>query len=245
MLRTLLFIALSMPFHAFASTDPDKSEVLSGVKLETYKENSTRIYLAALEKELPFPIDEIKASLTNFTERCNNDLKNKREFTNETHECKYHDEKVVESFVVKDLKPMDYFKEMSEVYLVGQKTYDRVPYQHYSLVTVQEGKNEKDQRTITIQVRMLNDKEVKLYTSPLFKRDSLYKNILTTYVLTPLANGKTLLKYKLRASTRHWLLNKEILVPQVFASFSKRINELVKIVENESGARVRGIASNQ
>jgi hypothetical protein len=243
MLKSFSIIAVFTVFNSFASVEFDKNQELNGVNLSSAKENEIRTYVGSTERILSQPIDSVKNGLTNFTERCNNEFKGKREFTDSSHNCKLHDESIIESFLVNDLRKMDYFKEISEVFLVGSQIYNRGSFRHYDLVSVTNEMNNKNQKMVTIRVRMLNDKEVKLYTDPKFSRDSYFENSMTTYTLTELAPKKTRLQYHHEASTRHWLLNKEILVPQVFASISKSINDLVKTVEVQSPSGNRDLAS--
>ena len=243
MLRSFSIVVMFTALNSFASTAFDTNQDLNGVNLRSVKENEVRSYVGAMEKILSHPIEVVKKGLTNFSDRCNNEYRNKREFIDPSHQCKFHYDTIIESFVVNDVRKMDYFKEVSEVFLIGNQTYNRGSYRHYDLVSVVNGQNEKNQKTITIRVRMLNDKEVKLYTEPKFERDSYFDNSMTTFTLTEISPVKTKLNYQYNASTSHWLLNKEILVPQVFASISKSINELVKTVEVESSLRTRELAS--
>lgn len=243
MLRSFSIVVMCTALNSFASTTFDKIQELNGVNLSSVKENEIRSYVGAMETTLPHPIEVVKKGLTNFSDRCNNEYRNKREFIDPSLECKFHHEDIIESFVVKDVRKMDYFKEVSEIFLVGNQTYNRGSYRHYDLVSVMKGQNEKGEKTVTIRVRMLNDKEVKLYTSPKFERESYFDNSLKTFTLTEISPKTTKLTYQYNASTSHWLLKKEILVPQVFATISRSINELVKTVEVESSLRTRELAS--
>lgn len=241
-----LSVAAVLVFSINASAvEFDKVQELNGVNLKSIKENSVRTYSGTMDKVLPFPIELVKKGVTNFTDKCNNSYKSKRKYTSETGDCRYHNDHIVESFVVKEIREMEYFKEVSEVYLLGRVIYNRGSYGYYELVTVREGTNEKNQKTITVSLRMLDDKEVKLYTNPKFSKESAFDSSSSTFVLTQVGPTETQIQYKYSAATDHWLLNKEVSVPQVFASISKSINDLVKTVEDESTYQKRELASKE
>lgn len=223
----------------------DKVQELNGVNLKSLKEKSVRTYSGSMEKVLPFPLEVVKKGVTNFTDKCNNSYKSKRKYTPDMTDCRYHNDHIVESFVVKDIREMEYFKEVSEVYLLGRRIYNRGAYGYYELVTVRDGMNDKNQKTVTVTLRMLDDKEAKLYTTPKFSKESAFDSSNSTFTLTQITPGETQINYEYSATTDHWLLNKEISVPQVFASISKSINDLVKTVEDESSYQKRELASKE
>ncbi len=243
MFKTLSFIFLIFSTVALAEPAFDKSDVLNGVALKSGKVDSVRTFIANTDKDFPYSIDLVKKGITNFTQRCNNSYKDKRKFTSENESCKYHNEHLIESFVVRDIRKMDYFKNLSDAYLLGRQVYNRGSFGYYELVTVAESLNEKKQRTITVKLRMLDDKEVKLFTNPKFSRESAFDNSMTTFILTQVAPHQTHLTYEYRSDTDHWLLNKEVSVPQIFASIGKSINNTLKTVETESSLQKRELAS--
>ena len=243
MLKSFSLIILAFSTLTFAETTFDKTDVLNGVTLKSGKEDSVRSFMANTDKLLPYPINLVKKGITNFSQRCNNSYKDKRKFTSEKENCKYHNENLVESFVIHDIRKMDYFKNLSEAYLVGRQVYNRGSFGYYELVTINESMNEKKQKTITIVLRMLDDKEVNLFTDPKFTRETAFDNSATTFTLTQIDANQTHLAYEYRAETDHWLLNKEVSVPQVFASIGRSVNNFMKTVETESSLQKRGLAS--
>lgn len=245
MSKILSLLILFFSFSAFCETEFDKTQELNGVSLKSGKEESVRTFLGSTEKTLSYPMELVKKGITNFTERCNNDYKGKRKFTQEDVDCKYHNENMVETFMVKDINQMHYFKDLSEAYLLGRLGYNRGLFGYYELVTVHEGMNDKNQKTVTISLRMLDDNEVKVFTTPKFSRDSAFEQTRTIFTLTQLSPNQTHLTFHYEAKTDHWLLNKEISVPQVFASMGKSINDLVDSVEMQSSYHKREVASKE
>ncbi len=244
MLKSILLIAVTVSASAFAQTF-DKTEELNGVSLKSGKESSIRSYVGSTEKTFPYPAAIVKKGITNFTDKCNNDYKSKRKFTDEKADCKYHNDHLVESFLVTGLREMEHFKSFSEVYLVGRQVYNRGAFGYYEMVQVAEGMNEKKQKTITITLKMLDDAEVRLFTTPKFSRDSAFDKSFASFVLTEISPNQTHMAYEYSAETDHWILNKEVSVPQVFASISKSINDLVNTVEAASAVQKRELASKE
>lgn len=244
MLKPIIFIALAVSTAAFADSF-DKTEELNGVTLKSGKENSVRTYVGSTEKTFPFPAAIVKKGITNFTEKCNNEYKGKRKYTDEKTDCKYHNDHLVESFIVTNLREMEHYKNFSEVYLVGRQVYNRGSFGYYELVQIAETVNDKKQKVITITAKMLDDAEVRVFSSPKFTKESAFDSSFAKYVLTETAPNMTHMTYEYSAETDHWILNKEVSVPQVFSSISKSINDLVKTVEAESSFQKRELASKE
>ena len=236
-------LALLVSFQLHADPAIDKTQELNGVQLSSGKEEAHRIYNGKLSRTFPFPIELVKKSVTNFSDKCNNDYRSKRQYVSEEFNCKYHNENLVESFVVKDIKPQEYLQNLTDYYLIGRQIYNRGSYGFYELVQVKDSVNEKNQKTSDIKIRMLTDEEVKLFTDPKFARNTAFDHSASRYTLVAISPNETLLTYEYNAGTDHWILNKEISVPQVFASISKTIVNLMNSVEAEASVQKRELAS--
>ncbi len=243
-MKTLVTFTILFSLQASAS-QYDKVQELNGVLLKSLKEESSRIYIGGAEKILRYPLDLVIRGVTNFSDKCNNSHKSKRRYTSQEKECRYHNENLIETFVLADIRKMDDFKEVSEAYVLGRHVYNRGDYGYYELVTVRNTINDKGQKTTTITLRMLQDKEARLYITPKFPRESPFKTSLGIFKLTQRGPDETHLSYEYTASTDHWLLNKVIVVPQVFSSISKSINDMIKTVEEESSWQKRELASQE
>lgn len=241
-IATAMTLALSVSAHAEMTMD--KSDNLNGVVLKSGKAESTRSYTGKTSKHFPYSLEIVKNGITNFSEKCNNDYKGKREYTSQETECKYFNEHLIETFIVKDLKPVEAYKGV-EHYLVGRQVYNRGTYTYYELVQIKYGMNDKNQKTLTISLEMLEDSEVKNFTEPKFGKDTAFDKSGSSYTLTEVGPSETHMDYEYHAETDHWILNKEVSVPQVFASISKSINDLMKTVEAESSSQKRELASHQ
>ncbi len=244
--KILLCAVWLIALHAFADTKMDKTESINGVTLQSGKEDSTRIYRGTITKTFSYGISSVIKSIVNFQDKCNNDFKARRQYTDKATSCKYHNDNLIETIVVKNINPTGWTKGSNEIerYVLGRQIYNRGSFGHYELVTISETKNAQNQKTVTIVQRMLDNKEAKQYTKPLFDKDSAFDESLSTFVVTEISPTETTINYEYNGKTVHWILNKEISVPQVFASISKSINDLVKTVDAESSILTRDLASN-
>lgn len=243
--KILLCAGWLIALTAFAEAKIDKKDTINGVKVTSAKDDDTRTYSGQITKKFPHPIESVKSGIVNFDEKCNNDYKERRNFTDKKADCKYHNDHLVETLVVKDLKD-GWTKDANEVerYILGRQIYNRGSFGYYEMVKVFEAKNAQNQRTITIVQTMMSDKQVKKYTKPAFEKDSAFDDSMSIFTLTETAPNETTMEYTYQASTEHFILNKEISVPQVFASISKSINDLIKTVATESALKSRDVASN-
>lgn len=228
----------------FAEANFDKTDVLNDVTLKSSKSKDVRTYFGSTVKTLPFPLEFVKRSVTNFESRCNNSFKSKREFTNKETDCRFHNENLIESFVVKDVTITDEQKKFSEAYLIGRKIYNRGSFGYYEMVTVKDEVVD-NKKIVTVDIRMLTNDEVKSFTSPKFERESVFDSSSTKFVIKEISPNTTFISYEYLADTDHWLLNKEVSVPQVFASISKSVNDLMTSLETDSSSQKRELASKQ
>lgn len=245
MLKPILILSLFFSASSYSMSKFDKEETLNGIQLKSGKSNSVRTFSAKTEKTFSYPIELVKKGITNFTEKCNNSYKNKRKFTSRQSVCRYHNENLIETFIVQDMRPMEDFKKFHEVYLLGRQVYNRGVFGYYEMVTINESQNEKKNKVVTIKLRMLDDNEVKYLITPKFSRESAFDKSTTIFTLTAVSPEETHVNYEYQAETDHWLLNKEISVPQVFVSIGKNMQELIKTVDTESGRQKRELASKE
>ncbi len=228
---------------AFASI-AERTDEINGVKLESGKVDSIRFYKGTVTKTYPYSIDQVRASVMNFDERCNNEFKSKREFSDKKKDCLFHNDNLVESIVIKDIAH-NYTKEENETerFVVARRVYNRGTFSYNEIVKVFEYKNDENQKVVKIDQIMMDDKETKTYTKPLVSKDTAFDSTTGTFVLTQVGPSETKLEYSYNSETTHWILNKEVSVSQVFSSISKSLNDLLEVVEKESSNYSRDIAS--
>lgn len=214
----------------------DKVEKIGALSLESNKEGDVRTFQAKTTKEFSHPVQMIKKAITSFSNKCNNDFKDKRKFSSVTADCKFHNANIIETFYVRDLKKKSHPRDIGETqrFLMGRKVYNRGEFGYYEMVRIYESKNDKGLTTIKIVQEMLDNDVVANFTSPKFQKESPFDSAKTTYILTELEPSKTQVSYSYEAKTTHWVLNKELSIPQVFASINKSVEDILTTVDKES-----------
>jgi hypothetical protein len=234
MIKFIFMMCLSSFFCLNLLAGDNKVHQMDGVSVRSFKKADGRVYIGSTKKNLFYPLTMVLNAITNFSEKCNNKFKNKRKYTPVNIDCKYHNENLIETIVVKDIQLKNQFKDVIDTYLLGRLIFNRGTYGYYELITIREGFNKKKQKTITVSSEMLDDLEVKKFISPKFKRETAFDKTDWRFKLTQISENKTFVTYKYSTQTNHWILNKEVSVPQVFVSMSKSINDLLKSVEQGS-----------
>lgn len=238
MMKTFLFFGLltTLSLSASGAIEFDKSDEIKGVAVKSGKEKSNRYYEGVITKTIPHSLAAVTNSVINFQEKCNNDYKDKRKFTSKDSQCKYHNDHLIETMIIKDIKTEGWTKVSGERerYLTGRRVYNRGNYGYHELIQIIDGVNEKKQKTVTIIQKMLHDKEAALYTDIKFKRDAVFDESLGTFTLTETSPNTTEITYVYNSETDHWILNKEVSVPQVFSSISKSLKDLMATIDEES-----------
>lgn len=245
LLRISVSLGLLFTLELQAKVTYDRKDKIKGVSLQTGKEADVRTYRGYTAKTLPHSIQKLKQSITNFSDKCNNGYRKKREFTDRDFDCKFHNENVVESFIVKNIDTSGWVREHGEIerFVVGRRTYNRGLSGYYELVQIYEGKNKEGHKTLLISQKMLTNKEVSKYTEPKIEQDTPFNGHTIKYILTEVTPAQTELKYVYRGTTDHWILNKELSIPQVFSSISKSVNDLVATLDKAAATEVRTVAS--
>jgi hypothetical protein len=207
----------------------DKEAEIHGVQLKSGKDDSIRHYQAHKKLTFKLPLAEVKKNIISFTDRCNDAYRSKRLYTDQSKDCKFHHDHLIETFEVRNISQQGWTKLPGEIdrFLLGRTIYNRGHSEYYELVQLVEGVNEQGQPIVTVIQTMLDDQEVRLYTEPKFKRDSAFQKTISTHILVETAPGATDYRFDYQAETSHWLLSRELAVPQVFSAISQSINVLV------------------
>ena len=218
----------------------DRKDKFQGVFVESGKNDNVRAYRAHFTHVIPASILEVRAGIVNFTEKCNNQHSKRRQWNNQDTHCAFPNQSMVETRVERNLKPHALLQGETDHYILSRRGYNRGSYQYQELVRELSQKNGD---VIEIRQEMLTEHEASqwLASAPL-PFDHTYDHLTTTYVLKKLSDSRTELSYEQRAETTHWLLNKEIIVPQVLAGLSRGAKEIWKSVEGHQ-QRSRQLAS--
>lgn len=221
------------------------SDEQRGITLTSKKKDSSRSYIALTERIIPSSIEVVKNAIINFKDKCNNKYKDKRKFTSKKFHCKFHNNNLVETFEIKNLKTdiekntdaksrnLTHENKCStqlEHSILGRKAYNRGAFSYYELLQIEEKKCTGRPKEMTISGVMLSDQEVKKFISPAFKKESAFNQAKWSFRLIEQSEKQTKVEYEYNALTDHWLLNKEVSVSQVFKSISDSVNDLLNSV---------------
>ena len=212
----------------------DKQDKLEGITVESGKVKGVRVYRGSFERVIKAPLAVVKAGITNFSEKCNDKLRDKREWVSRDTKCAFKNENMIETKQEGQL-----LKSGEGQYVLSRHGYNRGAFEYHELIT-----EVTTDSVVTIRQEMLTDSEAKQWLKSPLKNTSAFERMSGVFELTQLSPTETKLKYEYRAETTHWLLNKEITVPQVFAGMSRGINDLWKSIEGHSSQH-RQVASQQ
>lgn len=236
-----LFIALvicttySMAGDKVAGYPLEESSQINGVILKTGKRDKTRVYSGSITKEINADIANVRRAIREFENRCSNELKDKRVQRAESFNCTMHNSNIVESIKITKLeynKP-EPFK--LDQYIMSRVIYNRGTYTHYDLITEREMTQSNGQKVITIQQKMLSDKEAEIYLGKKYrKRETVFLSSQGIFTLKSIGPNKTLLTYDYVAETDHWILNKSIAISRYFNGTSKSLNGLYNVIAKKS-----------
>lgn len=218
----------------------DRKDKFQGITVESGKSDNVRAYRATFTHIIPASIHDVRAGIVNFTEKCNNMHSKRRQWIGQDTRCAFPNESIIETRVERNLKQQAPLQGETDHYILSRRGYNRGSYQYQELVREFSHNNGE---TIEIRQEMLTEDEAKnwLVSAPL-PHDYSYDRLTTTYTLKKLSDVSTELKYEYRTDTTHWLLNKEVIVPQVLASLGRGAKDLWKSVEGHH-QRNRQLAS--
>lgn len=228
-----LFSTLLIAKDFFHKVEIDNEETIDNVVLKSGKKGDNRYYEGTLVKSFDRDIKSMKKAILAFNQRCNNEYKEKREFSDKKEDCKYHNGNVIENILHTDLK--EYTKEKNEIerLLISRRIYNREEFSQTDLVRVYQFEKDK-KNTIQIFMKMIKKKEAKKYIKPLVETNSAFNRNQGVFTLTEIAPNKTELAYTYNSRTDHWLINKSIAAGEVFENVSKSLNSLFKHLATEA-----------
>jgi len=80
MIKFILILSLINLFHQSLLASVEKIDHMNGVNVKSFKEKEGRVYVGTIKKILPYDINMVLKSITNFSEKCNNKFKSKQLF---------------------------------------------------------------------------------------------------------------------------------------------------------------------
>jgi hypothetical protein len=235
----LTVLALIMLFHSsllgasiINGIQMEDRRVIKGVTLHNVLIGEMRWFHAELQRDLNAPFDRIVENVLEFNERCNNDYKDKRKYTDKSKDCKHHNDNLVESLIIRKIQP-GYVKEKNEVdrFLIRRNIYNREFFGYYDVVVVRKWKNEKGQRVARVTFTMLSEEESKQYLINPEPVRSAFKAIDGSYTIVEVAPKTTNMKMTYLTKTDHWLLNTWIAVGKIYKNIAKGNRATMDLIE--------------
>jgi hypothetical protein len=224
-------LILSISFQALSyEIDSQESRKKYDIELRSGKKDDVRYYEAKMTKVIDAPMKNVKESIINFDQKCNNDYSNKRKFTDENNKCKYHNPSLVESIIIKDINVKDLSENEEERFLVNRLIYNTNTYNHSDLIQIFN----KSTSEIVITHTMLESDEAKKYNAKAYEKDSAFDHSKGTFTLTSLSPTQTKLDYIYVSTTDHWVLNKSVSISKVFDSMTESFNHLFQSIKSGS-----------
>lgn len=246
----LLILGLTLLLHQinakdfFHKVEIDEKETINDVVLRSGKKGDNRYYEGTLVKTFDRDLESLKKAINSFDQRCNDEYKEKRKFSDKKKDCKYFNGNVIENIVHHKLK--DYQKEANEIdrFLISRRIYNREEFSQTDLVIVYKTMEDKKE-VHTIFMQMIDKKEAKKYIDPLVDTESAFNRAQGTFKLTALEPNKTKLEYTYSSRTDHWLINKSIAAGEVFEKMAKSLNNLFGHLDKESKVLMASLQAQQ
>ena len=214
--------------------DHQKTDDLYKVQLISGKKNDRRFYQVKRDENFKYDLEVVFKSITNFTEKCNNDFRNRRKLTSKEKNCKYHNSNLVESIIHRELiKGHEKEPNESERYIISRRIYNSDDFSHNDLIKVYRFQ-ENGVSYIKITQQMLLEKEAKEYISNPVKTNSAFDKTYGEYILKSLEDNSTQVSFTYSSETTHWLLNKSVAVSKVFTNMTKSFDLLFESIGTES-----------
>ncbi len=235
----LLILTLFMSV-SFASTnlmhgfEIDKTETIDAVKLSSGNHKDQRVYEAEITQEFDLPFDIVREVVGSFEERCNSELKDRREVMNKSMPCLQENNSLIESIKISELKYMKSEPFKVKEYILRRRIYNRNYYHHYDLITEREIEM-KDGKTVTISIDMLTNREAAKYLGEKpIARDSAFMDMYGLFTIKKMGENKTKVTYRYSSKTDHWLLNKSYITSTFFSSTRENLVKLMNQISIRS-----------
>jgi len=185
----------------------DDTRTYGDVIVKNVKQGDFRVYHAELGSDIDSNFDTVLKRILAFDERCNNDYKEKRKYMDKTKDCAQHNDNLVESFIIRDLKKGHaVLDNETQRFLILRNIYNRETFQYYDLVTVQQSRNQQGKRKAVVIYRMLSDAEAQTYIEHPVKKNNVFNVIEGVYTIEELGDPKTSVKMSYTSQTDHWML---------------------------------------
>ena len=207
-----------LPFFIFSNLAYSQ-KTINGVELETSKTNSNRHLKATKSVILNLNLEESLKLVLNFDEKCNNKFKDKRKWTDKNTDCKHHNNNLIETVHFRDIKNKNQI--LNDHFLLLRHGYNRGTFLYFEEITVELSETE-----LHVRQKLLSDEDVKKFIETKLETIFSFQQVEGHFHLKLLEKNKTQLTYTYQSTTDHWLLNKEMMIDEIFESTAKGLSDL-------------------
>tara|TARA_R110000868_G_scaffold132381_10_gene343362 strand:- start:2924 stop:3652 length:729 start_codon:yes stop_codon:yes gene_type:complete len=217
-----------LPFMVMAANpvidgvELSKEEKIKDVLIRSGEKSDSIIYLASYKTQFDGSFDKALEYVLDFPKRCNNSYKKERKLTAKDFECVYHNDNLIESQIVKQLKVEDKNPAIVDRFVVKRRIWNKGLHSYNDLVTVtkQEPK-ENEVRRLTVSYRLLKDEESKSLIEDPVPFDNAFYYTVGTYRMAETKDGKVTVDYTYETKTDHWFLTSSMVQGSIFESIAK------------------------
>ncbi|MBH47354.1 MAG: hypothetical protein CME71_04195 [Halobacteriovorax sp.] len=198
-----------------------KEEKIKDVIVRSAEKSDSRIYLANYNAVFNGSFDKALSYVLDFPKRCNNSYRKERKLTEKDFECIYHNDNLIESQIIKDLKVKDENPNIVDRFVVKRRIWNKGLHSYNDLVTVtKETPKENEVRRLTVSYRLLKDDESKkLIDDPVPFNNAFYYT-MGTYRMAETKDGKVTVEYSYETKTDHWFLTSSMIQGSIYSSIA-------------------------
>jgi hypothetical protein len=240
----ILFLFPSIISAAIATVEVDGVKLndekkIKDVSILTGEKDGTRLYHATFDSYFNGKFEDALNFVTDFTKRCNNSYRKERKFLSKEVECPYHNENLIESQMVRELKKKEQAPGLVDQFVLKRRIWNKGLHTYNDFVTVREldpGKDEK--RVVEVSYRLLDDKESKEFIEDPVPFDNAFHYTVGTYRLIQTKENKILVNYSYVTKTKHWFLTSSMIQGSVLDSMAKGVRLAVDSIQSVMTASI-------
>lgn len=221
-LITLLFpLLVSAAVPVIDGVELAKKDTIKDVSVFAAEKDDTRLYFASYETMIEGDFDKAVDFVVNFPRRCNNSYRQERKLTKRDVDCVYHNENMIESQIVRDLKSNQKTPNEIDRFVLKRRIWNKGLHTYNDLVSVTNEKPEAGQeKLIQVSYRLLADDEAKQLISDPVPFDNAFHFTIGTYRLAKLKDNKILIRYSYTTKTKHWFLTSGMIQGSIHTSLA-------------------------
>ncbi len=241
-MRFLIFLVFPLIVNAslpvIDGVKLEQKEIIKDVNVLSANKDDSIFYLATYKTEFHGNFDRALEYVLDFSKRCNNAYKKERKLTTKDFVCTIHNDNLIESQIVKDLKIKDDNPQLVERFVVKRRIWNKGLHSYNDLVTVKKvTTNKGEKRRLEVTHRLLKDEEANSLIIDPVPFDNAFYHTVGTYRMAETESGKILVDYTYETKTDHWFLTSSMVQGSIYSSLA---NGTRYAIDGISGALLNG-----